>query len=174
MATGSTLSAFSSQDSSIQSMLLSVVPPGLQQLALCRGRLPYNCLTIDELDAIVEGKDTGDLESSIADGIYLTHVLPAIDWWIDVALDVAGGNGMEYEFCIPAYDVQKRNLLTLLNDALSSYSAALAEVAFHCNSERIPAGMELLRRYRMLTQYVCSFAQEVWPNVDMGWLLKQA
>jgi hypothetical protein len=173
MATGNTFSAFSSQDS-IQSMLLSVVPPGLQRLAVHRESLPYTFLTINELDEIVEGKDTEDLEHSIADGIYLKNVLPAIDWWTDVALDVAGGNGMEDEYYTPAYDAQKNGLLALLNDALSSYTAALTETALHRDSERIPAGMELLKRYRLFTRYVCAFAQEVWPNVDMGWLLKQA
>jgi hypothetical protein len=175
MATGNTLSAFSSQNPDIQSMILSAVPEGLQRLASCSERLPWTCFTVDELDAIVEGKDTEDLESSIADGIYLQGVLPAIKWWLDVAQDMAGGNGMKHDFCISAYEDQKQNLLALLNDVLSSYAAAFAEAGLSFSaSDRIPAGMEMLKRYRLFTRYACAFAQEVWPEVELGWLLKQA
>jgi hypothetical protein len=175
MATGNTLSAFSSQNLSIQSMILSAVPEGLQCLAECAGRLPHMTFTVDELDAIVEGKDTEDLESSCADGCYLGAVLPAIDWWLDVAQDIASGNGMKQDHCTPAYEEQKHNLLALLNEVLSSYAAAFAEAGLSfTDSLRIPAGMEMLRRYRLFTRYVCAFAKEVWPEVELGWLLKQA
>jgi hypothetical protein len=175
MATGTTFSAFSSQKPEIQSMMLSAVPEGLQRLAECGERLPRICFTVDELDAIVEGKDTEELESSCADGIYLQGMLPAIKWWLDVAQDMAGGNGMKHDFCTPAYQDQKHYLLALLNDVLSGYAAAFAEAGLSFSaSPRIPAGMEMLKRYRLFTRYACAFAQEVWPEVELGWLLKQA
>jgi hypothetical protein len=175
MATENTISAFSSQNPSIQSMILSAVPEGLQRLAECGERLPHICFTVDELDAIVEGKDTEKLESSCADGIYLQDMLPAINWWLDVAQDIAGGNGMKHDFWMPAHEDQKHNLLALLNDLLSSYAAAFAEAGLSFSaSPRIPAGMEMLKRYRLFTRYVCAFAKEVWPEVELGWLLKQA
>ena len=47
-------------------------------------------------------------------------------------------------------------------------AAAVAESGLSMSaSNRIPAGMELLKRYRLFTRYVCSFAQEVWPEVDL-------
>jgi hypothetical protein len=178
MTTGITLSAFSSKNPSIQSMILSAVPEGLQRLAECGERLPRvlpMLLTIDELDAIVEGKNTEDLESSIADGLYLQNVLPAINWWLDVAQDMSGGNGMKHTLWSTAHENQKRNLIALLNDVLSSYAAAFAEAGLSFSaSPRIPAGMEMLKRYRLFTRYVCAFAKEVWPEVELGWLLKQA
>jgi hypothetical protein len=175
MATGTTISAFSSQNLEIQSMIISAIPEGLQRLA-ATGKPSSNIMfTIGELDAIVEGKGTEDLESSVADGIYLQGMLPAIKWWLDVAQDMAGGNGMKHDFWTPAYGDQKRNLIALLNDVLSSYAAAFAEAGLSFpGSPRIPAGMEMLKRYRLFTRYVCAFAKEVWPEVELGWLLKQA
>jgi hypothetical protein len=174
MATGNTTI---SAGSSTQTMLLSALPEGLQRLAQCGSRLPYMMFTLAELDGIVEGKDTEDLESSCADGIYLQGMLSAIDWWTDVAQDIAGGNGMKAEFDVAGLEGQKHNVTALLNDVLCSYAAAFAETPYYSDdltSCRIPAGMELLKRYRLFTRYVCSFANEVWPSVDLGWLLKQA
>jgi hypothetical protein len=175
MFTGNTISARLSKDSSPQTMILSAVPEGLQRLAECGERLPHICFTVEELDAIVESKDTEDLESSCADGIYLQSMLPAIKWWLDVAQDMAGGNGMKHDFWTPVYEDQKHNLLALLNDVLSSYAAAFAEARLSFSAlPKIPAGMEMLKRYRLFTRYVCDFAKEVWPEVELGWLLKQA
>jgi hypothetical protein len=173
--TGNTFSARLSEDSSPETMILSALPEGLQRLADCGARLPHMTFTVDELDGIIEGRDTEALESSCADGCYLDAVLPTIDWWLDVASDMVGGNGMEHDFSMPGYEDQKQNLTTLLHDVLSSYAAAVAESGLSFSaSDRIPAGMEMLKRYRLFTRYVCSFAQEVWPGVDLGWLLKQA
>jgi hypothetical protein len=175
VSTGNNFSAPPSNDSSPHTMIMSAVPEGLQRLAECAERLPHMSFTVDELDGIIEGRDTEALESSCADGCYLDAVLPSIDWWLDVAGDMVGGNGMEHDFSMPGYEDQKQNLTALLHDVLSSYAAAVAESGLSMSaSNRIPAGMEMLRRYRLFTRYVCSFAQEVWPEVDLGWLLKQA
>ncbi len=82
---------------------------------------------------------------------------------------------MEHNRWTTAYEDKKRNLIALLNDVLSCYAAAFAESGLSLSaSDRIPAGMEMLKRYRLFTRYVCAFAKEVWPNVDLGWLFKQA
>jgi hypothetical protein len=178
MANGNTFSALSSQNPAIQSMILSAVPEGLQRLAACGKNLPRVCFTLDELDAIVEGNNTEDLESSCGDGFYLHSILSAINWWTNVAQDIAGGNGMEAKFVVPEYEGQKRTVIALLNDVLSSYAAAFAESPYYCSDDvssgRVPAGMELMKRYRLFTRYVCAFAKEVWPDVNLEWLLKQA
>jgi hypothetical protein len=40
--------------------------------------------------------------------------------------------------------------------------------------EKGEATRELLKRYRTFTRYVGTFAQQVWPEVNMGPLLKRA
>ena len=121
VSTGNTFSAARlSENSSPQTMIMSAVPEGLQCLAECGERLPHMTFTVDELDGIIEGRDTEALESSCADGCYLDAVLPSIDWWLDVAGDMVGGNGMEHDFSMPGYEVQKQNLTSLLHDVLSS------------------------------------------------------
>ncbi len=156
-------------------MILSAIPEGLQRLSECGRLLPSICFTVDELDAIVEGRQAEYFEADYADGNYLDCILPAIDWWMYVASVVAGGNGMEHNRWTTAYEDKKRNLIALLNDVLSCYAAAFAESGLSLSaSDRIPAGMEMLKRYRLFTRYVCAFAKEVWSNVDLGWLFKQA
>ncbi len=52
-----------------QFMILSAIPEGLQHLAGCGRRLPSICFTVDELDAIVEGRQAEYFEADYADGI---------------------------------------------------------------------------------------------------------
>jgi hypothetical protein len=176
MSTGSTISAFSSQNPSIQAMISSVVPEGIQRLADCAAAGPHPYFTVAELELIVQGEDTKDLESSLADGIYMQEILSAIEWWISVADCLLCGTGIKSKFADAEFEEQRTKLLSLLNDVLSSYSAALAEGTFYSrhNSLRVPAGVELLKRYRLYTRYVCAFARETWPDVNFEWLLKQA
>jgi hypothetical protein len=176
MATGNTLSALSSQNPSIQSMILSVIPEGIQRLADCAADAPHRYFTVAELELIVKGEDTKDLESSLADGIYMQGILPAIEWWIQVADCLLCGTGIKSKFADEEFEEQRTKLLSLLNDVLSSYSAALAEGTWYSlhNADRVPAGVELLKRYRLYTRYVCAFAREIWPNLNLEWLLKQA
>jgi hypothetical protein len=171
-----TVSATISAGSSTQTMLLSAVPQGLQQLAECGEDLPHIRFTLDELDVIVEGKQTESLEPLFEDGTYLRQVLPALDWWIWVADSLNLGRSMNGAFAEAEFEEQRAKLLFLLDDVLSSYTAALAEGPIYsgCRSSSYSAGLELLKRYRQFTRYVCAYAREMWPGVELGWLLKQA
>ncbi len=68
-------------------------------------------------------------------------------------------------------------MLSLLNDTLSSYTAALAKTMHYSDvphEEGFPANFELLKRYRLYTRYLCELARELWPKVKLGWLYQQA
>jgi hypothetical protein len=161
---------------SSQTMLLSALPEGLRSLVESKENPPHLRFTVDELDKIVEGKQGEEMESSFADGFYLSYVLPALNWWIDVSESIALGRSMGGITCEPEFEGQRAKLIVLLNDALSNYAAALAEGPYFTDSisALAPAGMEFLKRYRLYTRAVCDFGQEVWPEVDLGWLSKQA
>ena len=171
-----TVSTIFSACSSTQAMLLSAVPQGLKRLAECGEDLPHICFTLDELDIIVEGEHTENLEPLFEDGTYLRQVLPALDWWIWVTDSLNQGRSMNGAFAEAEFEEQRAKLLFLLDDVLSSYTAALAEGPIYsaCHTNGHSAGLELMKRYRIYTRYVCAFAQDVWPAVDLGWLLNHS
>jgi len=158
-------------------MLLDAAPQGIQDLARCSEDPPRLVFPVSYLDEVIEGKAdvVEQLEKDMADGYYLHSILPAIEWWIGVTNALALGRGKRWVVENPRFEKRKSKLLQLLNDALSSYAAALAEGIYFSESlERSPAGVELLKRYRLYTRAVCATAQKIWPDVDLGWLLKQA
>jgi hypothetical protein len=176
MATGNTISAFSSHHSKESlAMIVNAAPKGIAALAQCRDNLPHFILTIDELDEIVEGKNTDDLQASFACGGYLTDVLPALDWWIQCTKALSLGTSTDWIDFHPVFEREKSKLTELLNDALSSYAAALAEGSYYSDNKcAAPAGFELLKRYRLYTRHVYAVARQIWPDVNLDWLLKQA
>jgi hypothetical protein len=107
------------------------------------------------------------LAANPIDDEWLSDILPALNWWIDVAGILSTFQNLRTE---------RGETLPLLNEALSSYTAALAEVAFHGAGPRrsYPASMELMKRSRPYTRSVCALAQRLCPEADLGWLWKQA
>lgn len=174
MTTGNTtLSA----GSSTQTMLLSATPMGIKLLAELSEHPEIFPFSGPELDDMLEDEDTEVLEGSISDGCYIPSFLSAIEWWIDVSKAIAIGRGeLLPDLYNPEFKEHRAKLIFLLNDTLSSYAAALAEQAEFSDESWswAPASIELLKRYRRYTQYVCSFAQEMWPSVNFGWLLDRA
>jgi hypothetical protein len=170
----SSFSANSFQESSFLSMLVSPTT-----LAECFENRPTLTIPVEHLDEIVAGTydNVQELEAGFAEGHYLHAFLPALEWWIDVskALTVANVINLVNEEPFAAETKQDPGLVKLLNDALSIYAAALGEAPEFSGAyyRPMPATMEFLRRYRMYTRAVCAFAQQVWPNMDLGRLLEQ-
>ena len=104
------------------------------------------------------------------------NVLRCLQWWDEVATWLALGNSDRIEFGEPQFEKQRAKYLKLLNEVLSGYAAALAESPTYagCGSHSRPAGLELMRRYKACVDEIMQFAGDVWPEVDLGWLLKQA
>jgi hypothetical protein len=158
-------------------MLLSAVPYGLKTLAELSEDTPIFCFSASGLDEmLLEDENIEGLENDISDGLYFGNILPAIQWWIDVSKALTIGRGDALDLYKPEFKEHRANLITLVNDALSAYAAALAEAAEFSDKSscRAPASIELLKRYRLFTWYVRSFAREVWPGVDLGWLENRA
>lgn len=143
----------------------------------CYENPPLVAFPVDMLDAILDGKeDTATIEAGFVAGCYLHSILPALDWWIDISKAFSLGSHTGSAGHDRRFEKNKAKLLKLLNDALCSYTAALSETGDFSEplSLRTPAALELLKRYRLYTRAVCATAQKIWPNVDLGWLLKQA
>jgi hypothetical protein len=173
----SSFSALSSEESTIQTMLLSAAPEGLKRLAeIGKDPAPRFHFSILELADIAYGRNIETHEERLGDGTYLIDLLPCLAWWGDVTRALALGNSDEGEYGDTRFGFEEKRAvhLKLLNDVLSSYAAALAESPYYAGygSSSRPAGLELMRRYR---EYVCEiggFALEVWPGVDFGWLYR--
>lgn len=151
-------------------MLRSAVPEGVRLLASCYENLPtpLGCPveTLDTFETTVERR-----AGQFACRIGITGILPCLNWWIQVAEALATHD--------PAFEKQRVGIIPLLNDVLSSYAAAFAETeryagADYSESEPCTAHLELFRRYRIFTKYLCYFADELWPDVELDWLHEQA
>ena len=158
-------------------MIKRSIPQGIQRLACFADMLDYGFYaTVDELDQIVEGKQFEN-DERFRDGFYLEHVLPAINWWVEVNKSLLWESGIERDVVLePALEEERSRILGLLNNVLASYTAALEEGPFYAPLEiiRTPAGMELLKRYRLFTRAVGAFAKQLWPKFDWQWLLEKA
>jgi len=129
--------------------------------------LPHVRFTGEQLDLIVSGEQDEEMESSFADGYYLSYVLPALNWWIELAETLS---------TFQKRGTERTKLVPLLNDVLSSYTNAVAEGPCYSTAQtrRVPASMELLKRYRLYTRSVCALAQQICPGADLSWLVGQA
>jgi hypothetical protein len=167
--------SYHSYKSPIHSTLLSAVPEGMQRLAACIQSVPEDfCLTAQALDEIAEGKHTEIHIGRVCDGLYLQYMLPQINWWVQVAEALTFGGTMKGVYADPAYKEMRTELLSLLNATFSSYTAAIAATQYYSDSDDSTVHFDLLKRYRMLTKFVCSWAKQLWPKVDLDWLYGQA
>ena len=171
MTTGNTLSA----GSSIHTMLLSAVDGPIGELARCGDNRPILIFPVEDLDAILDGtyQYRKGLEADLLDGRYFHELLPAIGWWVEVTQALSIGR---FESNESVFDRRKDKIIELLNDALSSYAAALAEGNYFCDNEPkgAPASIKFIKRYRLYTRAVCELAKEILPYVDLDWLFQQA
>lgn len=167
------------QESPALTMPPSAVPEGLRLLAWCCENRPSDSFfSVDDLDAIAENENT-DIDGEGPDGASIHSALGYINWWLRVAEALTFGRSTKGLIADPAFDEQRAKVLSLLNDTLSSYAAALAENLYYAGAETYqtatyPAHLELFRRYRLYTRHVCGFAREVWPDVELDWLHGQA
>jgi hypothetical protein len=106
---------------SIHDTLLSTVPEGLQRLVTYREDLPASFyFSVADLDEVVDGKNTDAHLDRVGDGLYLEGILPSIDWWVGVLTCLSFGRTMEGVYGDFASEPQRKALLPLLNNALSS------------------------------------------------------
>jgi hypothetical protein len=159
------------------SLLFSAAPAAIQGLVVCSENPPHLVFPVDHLDELVAGEsNTESLEAGFVDGRYFDQILPSLEWWIDIMRALSwGGNDPNDIDIQPAFEKQKANLLKLLKRVLSGYAEALAEDSYFSGSDsrRAPASIELVKRYRLFTRAVCAVAQDLWPQADLGWLLRQ-
>jgi hypothetical protein len=159
------------------SLLFSTAPAAIQGLVVCSENPPHLVFPVDHLDELVAGEsNTESLEAGFVDGRYFDQILPSLEWWIDIMRALSwGGNDPNDVDVQPGFEKQKANLLKLLKRVLSGYAEALAEDSYFSGSDsrRAPASIELVKRYRLFTRAICAVAQDLWPQADLGWLLRQ-
>jgi hypothetical protein len=154
-------------DSRVRETSPTETAEALKCIAEFASDLPHVHFTGEQLDLIVSGTQSEETETPFADGYYLSYVLPALNWWIELA---------EALSTFQKRGAERARLLPLLNDVLSSYTNAVAEGICYSThlTGRAPASMELVKRYRLYTRSVCALAQQICSEADLGWLLKQA
>ncbi|WP_158792449.1 hypothetical protein [Granulicella sp. L60] len=171
----SSISNYPFQFPSLQAMPLEDSFGTLEAINRCRVNRPTLTISVEDLDAIYEGryKYARGLEEDLLDGRYFNEMLPAVGWWVEVTQALSRARFADND---TVFDRRKNLLLKLLDDVLSTYAAALAEGNSFCDTqpEGSPASIKFMRTYRMFTRAVCALAREIFPNVDLHWLLKQA
>jgi hypothetical protein len=164
------------QKSSGRVMLMSAAAECLTLLTWHREHRPENTFcSVDDLDEILNGHNRDKHMEYLADNL---PIFPYINWWVDVFEALSVGRSTEGgSHANPAFNQQRDKLFALLNDVVSMYTAALCESLYYSGVHRpdtYPSQLELLQRYRRFTLHVCHIAQEMWPDVDLEWLLRQA
>ena len=133
---------------------------------------------IDELDRIADGLEMED-DSILWDRSYwFDNFLPSLNWWKDISDILLGSKDTDYKFLPePAFAHHCGALAKLLNDVLAAFSLAWQEGCYFSDyrlTENGEATRELLKRYRLFTRYVGTFAMEIWPDVNLKGLLNRA
>jgi hypothetical protein len=135
-------------------------------------------LEISELNRIADGLEMEDDSILVDRSYWFDHILESLNWWWLVSDTVLcskweSGDKLCPE---PAFANHREALLKLLDDTLTAFVPALQE-SHHFTADWIRKGeatRELLKKYRMYTRYVSTFAQEVWPDANMRPLLNRA
>jgi hypothetical protein len=121
---------------------------------------------VEGLDRIADGVATEDDSSAVCDGAWFDDVLASLDWWRDAAEALLTNDEEYYESPNPAFSQQREEILRLLGDVLMAYVPAQREQVIYADETGGPASLELLKRYRLFTPYVCAFAQELFPGTS--------
>jgi hypothetical protein len=133
---------------------------------------------IDELDRIADGIELEDDSILVVKEYWFDSFLTSLKWWLWVSnalLESTNVDPSDFQ-PKPAFAHHREAILKLMNDIFTSYVPAHQE-GYLFSSDWMKKGeatRELLKRYRTFTRYICTFAQEVWPDVSMDPLLKRA
>jgi hypothetical protein len=174
-AANSSISAPHTQECPSDRFIESAAPEGIVRLAACLERLPSRTsFTVAELDAILEGDTSIERFGSLPDGSYLQNMLPRINWWVSVSRALTFGNTQGGIFCDPTQADKRDVLLSLLPPVFDGYVAALRNTQHYTEDDDYCVHLEFLKRYRILTKFICAWAEELWPNANLRWLHKQA
>jgi hypothetical protein len=135
-------------------------------------------LRVDELDAIADEEIYEDLRySMMARYDWFEDFLPVLNWWMSVSDSLLGsteaGDELRPE---PTFFHHRQALAKLMGGVMEAFVPAMQEGQFYSEgwAEVATASQELLKRYRLYTRYVCCFAQELFPNVNLERLFKLA
>ena len=120
---------------------------------------------VDGLDRIADGAPTAEDEGDVICEIdWFGGFLDSVNWWRSAAESLLMSNK-----CMsspdPDFAEQGEEIFRLLGDVLMAYVPAQREWIYADDQER-GASMELLKRYRLFTRYVCAFARELFPGTS--------
>ena len=125
-------------------------------------------LKLWQLDEIASGIDIHRYRDLLGDSNYLGNMPSCMDWWRDVmdyAVAESAGEG-EWEGN-PLFAPQIRHVVSLAKDAYAALVDAWAITRGYSNPDSNKfAHFDFLKKYRLFTRSVCSFVQEVWPDID--------
>lgn len=98
----------------------------------------------------------------------MDEIFKRLNWWKGIAIVLLDGARLQDD------EKKRSEILSLFADVLAAYIPALKSgYSFDCDYENNGPRLEVLRRYHLFTRYVCAFAQEVWPDVNLERLLQQ-
>jgi hypothetical protein len=134
---------------------------------------------VEELDRIADGaateEDRGDV---ICEVQWFEGFLDSVDWWSTAVGSLLRKHHKFGSSPDPASAEQGEEIFRLLGDVLMAYVPAKREWIYADELDR-EASMELLKRYRLFTRYVCAFAQKLFPGtphtpINLAPLLERA
>jgi hypothetical protein len=134
---------------------------------------------VETLDRIADGVPTADDEGDvICDVEWFGGFLNSVNWWSSAAESLLRKHYRHGTSPDPAFAEQGEEIFRLLGDVLMAYVPAQREWVYADDLDR-EASMELLKRYRLFTRYVCAFAQELFPGtsyapINLAHLLERA
>jgi hypothetical protein len=115
-------------------------------------------------------------ESLVENHCWFDDFLPSLNWWrmlASAALEGHNPESGEDQFGPhPTFWHHRETLSRLLRDVMLAYVPAEQELSAYSKDwrDKRAATIELLKRYRLYTRYVESFAMEVWPEMNQGLL----
>lgn len=134
------------------------------------------CLDVNQLDEFADGEISDDLRYGLGErGWWFDDFLAILNWWRSVSEVLLGsteaGDDLRPE---PAFSHHRQALVKLMGDVMEAFVPAIQEGHTYSGDwmNVFTASQELVKRYRLYTRYVCAFAQELFPDVNMERLLK--
>ncbi len=129
----------------------------------------------EELDKLLEGTVSGELEKGLAErDSWFADSLAFIGWLTklsNVALEGRNPESGDFEFGPnPDFWRERQELSDLLTSALTAYGPANCECSAYFTdwlSLRLPSTLQFLKCYRLYEKRVHSFVQEVWPDMNL-------
>jgi hypothetical protein len=133
---------------------------------------------VDELEAIAHGAKAQEVSEVMDFSFWFDDFMPSLNWWREVSDSLLHSKDVDLTLPPePSFAAHRQTLSKLLNDTLSAFSPAW-QVGCYVSDDWLENGratlLELLKRYRLFTRYVCALAQEIWPDVNLERLLEQS